>query len=223
MNQICDNEKCWLNQQFMEHNITPELQNYTFAPKMPTVWKKNPNEWLNSNDINVVMKQLEHTYPFFQFIGPSPIDFDKKKMFGQCVWNDLCNLNIVNLIKRGKNKIGIILNLDPHYLEGSHWICIFIDLKKNYIYYFDSNADKTPKEVTELVNRIQKQGEAIGKDLKYYENTTEHQKTNTECGMYTLYTISQLLTNKKTHEDFKKRVPDKEMEKYRKIFFNEDH
>ena len=33
------------------------------------------------------MKQYESKFKYFKFIGPSPIDFDKKKHFGNCVWN----------------------------------------------------------------------------------------------------------------------------------------
>ena len=42
---------------------------------------------------------------------------NKKKLFGQCVWNDLCNFNLETYIKKGKNKIGIIFNTDPHHLR----------------------------------------------------------------------------------------------------------
>ena len=217
---VCNTEKCWLNQSFMQNNLDPELKNYTFAPIAPKIWKKNPNEWLNSMDINNVMKQYEHEYPSFTFIGPSPIDFDKKKLFGQCVWNELCNFDLKKLIKNGKNKIGIVFNTDPHYLEGSHWICMFIDVKKNYIFYFDSNADKTPDEILEFVDKVKKQADELGIKLKYYENKIEHQKTDTECGMYVLFVITQLLQNKMSPEMFKKRISDKDMEDLRKVFFN---
>ena len=166
------------------------------------------------------MKQYEHAYPSFTFIGPSPIDFNKKKLFGQCVWNDLCNFELETYIKRGKNKIGIIFNTDPHYLDGSHWICLFINLEQNYIYYFDSQADATPKEITKFIKKIKSQANKLDINLKKYKNKTDHQKTDTECGMYVLYVIIELLKNNKTPQNFDKRVPDKDMEYLRKVFFN---
>ena len=48
MSGICNKESCWLNQQFMRNNLDKELLNYTFAPKSPASWKKDPNTWLNS-------------------------------------------------------------------------------------------------------------------------------------------------------------------------------
>jgi len=220
LSNTCDTEKCWLNQKFMENNLNSELKNFTFAPSAPKTWKKNPNEWLNSVDINKVMKQYEHVHPSFVFIGPSPIDFNKKKLFGQCVWNELCNFNLKSYIDRGKDKIGIIFNTDPHYLGGSHWICMFIDINKKYIFYFDSNADSVPKQITKFRKEVQKQAKKLNINLKYYKNTTEHQKTNTECGIYVLFVISKLLENKMTPEMFKARVPDKDMEHLRTVFFN---
>ena len=220
LSNVCDTEKCWLNQSFMNNKLDSKLTNYTFAPSAPKTWNKNPNEWLNSLDINNVMRQYEHTYPSFTFIGPSPIDFNKKKMFGQCVWNELCNFDLESLIKKGKTKIGIIFNTDPHYLEGSHWICMFIDIKKKYIYYFDSNADETPKEILQLIYKIKNQADKLGIKIKYHRNNIDHQKSDSECGMYVLYVITQLLQNKMTPEMFKKRIPDSDMERLRKVFFN---
>ena len=33
-------------------------------------------------------------------------------------------------MKRGKTKIGIIFNTDPHDKPGQHWISMFINIKK---------------------------------------------------------------------------------------------
>ena len=220
MNDICSNEKCWLNQEFMKNYSNKTLKKYTFAPEAPNSWKKNPNTWLTSIDIDQVMQQYEHKFPNFVFLGPSPIDFDKRKLFGQCVWNELNNFDLKNYKKNKKNKIGIVFNTDPHYLAGSHWICMFIDIKNKFIYYFDSNADKIPKEVNKFAKRVIKQGNTLGINFKFIKNKIEHQKTNTECGIFVLYVILQLLQEKMTPESFNTRISDKNMELLRKIYFN---
>jgi len=216
----CSTERCWLEQNFMLNKTDSRFNQHTFAPNAPSTWKKNPNEWLSSTDINKVMKQYEKAYPKFRFIGPSPIDFNKKKLFGQCVWNDLCNFNLTSYIKDGISKIGIIFNTDPHYLSGSHWICLFINLDKKFIYYFDSNADNTPKEIRKFINTVKSQSKVHGITLKEYTNTTEHQFSDTECGMYVLYIISTLIKTNTLPTIFKKRIPDSEMTELRKVFFN---
>ena len=222
MGSVCKRESCWLRQKFITSHLDNELLNYTFAPKAPVTWKKNPNEWLTSVDIEKVMKQYEKAYKCFEFMGPSPIDYDKKKMYGECVWEELCHFNLKELVKKGKKKIGIIFNTDPHYLEGSHWISLFINLKKKYIFFFDSNGDPTPKQITKLMKNIVKQAKALGITLKVIENKKEHQQTDSECGMYSLYFIIQQLKDCHPTDYFLTHtITDKEMEHLRKIYFNE--
>ena len=126
-------------------------------------------------------------------------------MFGQCVWNDLCNFSVKNYLNKGITKIGIILNTDPHYLGGSHWICLFINLDKKFIYYFDSNADKTPQQVRVFIDKVKKQANKVDIKLEEFINQTEHQKSDTECGMYVLYIITELLKNN-NYPNFKERI-----------------
>ena len=223
MNNSCNNEKCWLNQEFMKNNINNELTNDTFAPSSPSSWKMNPNEWLSNFDISKVMKQYEKFYNNFVFIGPSPIDFNKRIYQDKCVWNDLCNFNLKDYINNGKKYIGIIFNTDPHNKSGSHWISLYINLEKKYIFFFDSNGDNVPKEIVELINRIKTQGKEINIELEYDNNEgIEHQLKNTECGIYSIYFITSLLTGIRSPLYFKKNIiRDPVMEKYRKIFFND--
>jgi len=222
MSNICNVETCWLRQNFMKDESTKSLMAYTFAPQAPKTWKKDPYEWLTSLDIERVMKQYEKKYKCFEFMGPSPIDFDKHLLYNECVWEELCKFSLSKLIKKGKNKIGIIFNLDPHYENGSHWVSIFVNVRAGYIFYFDSNGDAIPDEIMELVNRITTQADALGISMKFYENHPfEHQKSNTECGMYSLYLIINLLKDCKSYKAFMtKRVPDAEMKKLRNKYFN---
>ena len=221
MADVCKNEKCWLKQNFAKNKLTEELKNYTFLPETPNKWKKNKNEWLNSLDIEKVMSQYERKYKNFEFLGPSPIDFDKKKFNNNCVWNDLCNFDLNEKIIKNKTKIGLIFNTDPHYMGGSHWISMFIDINKKFILFFDSTGDDMPNEIKKLINKIRKQGNAIGIKFKIYINKKEHQKKNTECGMYSLHTIIALLDGHHNVEFFlNTSIPDNNMEKLRKIYFN---
>ena len=49
-----------------------------------------------------------------------------------------CKFDLKDYLKEGKNKIGIVFNMDPHYKSGSHWISLFINVKKKVIFFFDS-------------------------------------------------------------------------------------
>lgn len=233
----CNKEDCWL-EQIKDVNLKNNIDKYIFAPDYPKEWDKNPNEWLSNFDILNVLKQYEKKYENFEFIGPSAIDFDKKvKEYNcNCVENKLCHFSLKNNIVKKKNKIGIIFNTDNHDQSGSHWVSLFIDIKNKFIFYFDSNGEPIPKEIDILKDRIIIQGKELYKPIhfKYIDNhKTEHQMGNTECGMYSLFFIITMLTNKTelnknknmTFKDkiklFKKtRIPDKYVEKYRKKYFN---
>jgi len=215
----CSNELCWYK--MLRKTIS---LNKKYRPFSPKIWIKKPYKWLSSTDIINVIKQYEEKFKFFKFIGPSPIDFDDTKYFSQCVSEELCKLNIIKLYKNKnkKTKIGIIFNTDPHYKSGKHWICLFIDLDLNYIFYFDSNGDPIPKRIKILKDRIMLQALKLNKELKYYSNCKmEHQKKDGQCGMYVLYVLIQLLRENKTPQYFKKfRVSDDLMKDYRKIYYN---
>lgn len=218
--KVCNNEKCWLRQKFIENN-NKELLKY-FSPKAPSSWKKKPYKWLNSRDIENVMTQYEEAYTNFEFIGPSPIDFDKILMNNKCVWNELCNFSLISKIKKNINKIGIIFNTDPHDKEGQHWIALFIDIKNNFIMYFDSNGKKPSPEIKIFIEKVKKQGNDINLDLKYYDNhNIIHQNKDGQCGMYTLYFIIELLLENKSPEYFKTTtIKDESMKDYRSIYYN---
>jgi hypothetical protein len=221
MRDVCNQESCWLKQSFADESKNELKQ--SFAPESPAEWTTKPNMWLTSTDINKVMKQYEKAYKCFDFIGPSPIDFDKRRAHGVCVWDELCNFSLDQQIKRGKTKIGIILNTDPHDQPGEHWISMFINIKTRRIFFFDSAGDTAPDEVKVFVKRVQEQGTLLNMEMEYDENhPTEHQYGDTECGIYSLFFIVYMLRDKLTSKYLKTHVlKDKYMEQFRKVFFNE--
>ena len=222
--KACNKESCWLKQKSDFGNVKNELED-SFAPVSPPEWKKNPHEWLSSIDINDVMKQYEKAYKCFDFIGPSPIDFDTRKMYGECVWDELCNFSLKEQIKNGKTKIGIIFNTDPHNKSGQHWISMFINIKKKKIFFFDSTGDKHPREIKKLVDRIIKQGLNMQPKINFKFDSNEgveHQYGNTECGIYSLYFIVHMLEDKTTEHYLKTHIlKDEYMNKFRHVYFNE--
>lgn len=222
LQSVCNTEACWLRQRFIDSKTAKELMRNAFAPEAPASWLKNPNEWLSSTDIEQVMQQFETAYPCFEFIGPSPIDYDKHIEYGECVWEELCKFDLDSFVKRGKFKIGIIFNLDPHYKPGSHWVSLFVNLKKGYVFYFDSAGSKPPKEVKRLVKKIIEQASKLDISLEYIENDRDHQKGDNECGMYSLYAIAAQLRDSKLPSAFLTggEITDKSMNEMRRKFFN---
>ena len=252
----CSKEDCWLNQ-IKDTTLRKKIDRYIFAPDHPYEWKQNPNQWLSNYDILNVLEQYEIRYPAFEFIGPTPIDFDARlgnntsnqyEMTGsatvmpaksnagyrKCVWNELCHFSLKTLLARGKRKIGIVFNLDKHNQSGSHWVSLFVDVPKRFMFYFDSAGGEMPPEIRVLMDRINGQAKELYRSgfREYANGKHVHQRGNTECGMYSLYFIITMLTGRPSqhgrrmsHERILKlflteRVPDKTMMEYRTEYFN---
>jgi Ulp1 protease family, C-terminal catalytic domain len=230
----CKREDCWLKE-IDNIELRENLEKFLFAPPQPAEWKKKPNEWLSNFDIFEVLHQYELTYPNFKVFGPTPLDFDSrpKEDTGKCVWEELCKFQLNKYLERGITKLGVVFNLDKHDQGGSHWVSLFVDLDEQFLFYLDSAGNQIPKEIRNLVKRIQSQGLSLSTPLKlkFYENyPLEHQLGNTECGMYSLYFIITMLTGetedkvlrsaKDKIQFFKRtRIPDKYVSKYRRIYF----
>ena len=221
LKSVCSNEKCWFRKEFSNDPHLKKVIPYTFLPDAPKSWKKNPKQWLTSTNIADVMKQYEQKYDNFRFIGPSPIDFDDiDEVDGICVYPDLCNYKVTQHIQDGTEKVGVVFNLDPHYKTGSHWVSLYIDYGRKFIFFFDSAGDKMPKRVRTLVDSILSQSNALDMPLTEYENTVSHQWGKSECGVYCLYMIISMLEKSKTPKMFMdKRIGDSFITKQRKNFF----
>lgn len=237
----CDKEECWLNE-IKDPLVRKRIDKQIFAPHQPKEWKKNKSAWLSNFDILDVLKQYEESHKHFKIVGPTPIDFDSRPtdFGGKCVWDDLCKFSLKRFIDERITKIGIVFNLDKHNQGGSHWVSMFIDLEDNFVFYLDSAGEKIKPEIKVLADRIIKQASELPnkKHLLFYENyPIEHQMGENECGMYSLFFIITMLTgetgalfnnNKRFSNSMQKirffkerRIPDKYMNKYRKIYFNE--
>jgi hypothetical protein len=196
-------------------------------PQRPEEWKKDPNTWLSTDDILKVLHQYDETYPAFHFFEPTPIDFDARLNNNSCVRNDLCRLSIINQMRKGITDIGIVFNLDKHDQSGSHWTSMFIDITRRDIYYFDSASNKLPEQVDAFVKRITEETPPPRFSL-YMNDEAIHQKSDTECGMYSLFFIISMLLHrgggrraffKNRFNNPKRIIKDKDVERYRKFLF----
>jgi hypothetical protein len=217
----CKSDWCWIQQEFVKR-LKSDGINDSYRPTTPKTWKNNKYEWLKTDDIENVMNQYEVAYPDFSFIGPVPIDFDKSYGIGHCVVDELCKIDLHKAHDKGFNKFGVIFNLDPHNKPGSHWVSMFCDLKAKGIYYFDSYGMVPPREVDILMRRMQTQAQDMKIKLKIKVNGIRHQYKNSECGVYCLFFISELLRGQKYNKLIKSPILDEAMNKKRQYFFIEN-
>lgn len=218
----CNDESCWLNE--IDGPERKIIQDKSFTPNKPREWVNNPVEWLSNFDILNVLKQYEEKYNDFKFIGPTPIDFNATPNGGnKCVWQELCTFNLQSYKKSGYNDIGVIFNLDKHNEGGSHWVSLFISIKHNFIYYFDSAANDVPAEIKEFIELVLLQSNT---KMKYFTNVPhQHQYGDTECGMYSLYFMIKMLDESESMKSkielfSKRKLNDKFIQSHRDKYFN---
>jgi hypothetical protein len=142
----CNDQVCWLRLDIIKEIDNEDILNNTFRPHGPT--KKY--DWLSTSHINNVVEQYQHVYKDFLFLGAVPHDFEDLEVLG------LSNLNFNEIEKDGKTKIGMVINLDNHDQNGSHWVALFTDLAKNQIYFFDSVGKKPSRKIRCFINKITK-------------------------------------------------------------------
>jgi hypothetical protein len=221
----CNSEYCWLTiDEIVKKLNKGEINefNKSFRPKLPSHWKGNneKDNWLDTDNINNVMVQYEDAFKDFKYLGAHPIDAQKCS-----ISKEICNINIETLLKNGKNKVGIVFNTDISSGEGEHWVSFYIDLLggnhdgRPGIYFFDSTGDEPQEEINKLVDKLKKQG--LKKNIKFdfLYNDYSHQKKDSECGIYCLYFLSNMISGVNFDFFIKDIKNDKYMNKYRKIFY----
>jgi hypothetical protein len=212
----CNSQICWTQQDFikkMNEEMRIQLEKFTLRPEGPN----GRFEWLNTININEVMDQHEIVHKDFLFLGAVPMDFHEIKQEG------VYDLNFNKTKQDGITKFGIVFNLDNHNQSGSHWVAAYADMENGQVYYFDSYGTRPEKRVTDFMSKLSKHYEASypGKKCDVRHTKTRHQRENSECGVYSINFILELLGGKTIDEIENNVIPDKEVNKLRtKIFRN---
>lgn len=201
----CNDDQCLAERLGLDH---------VFRPRMPHTWQKSgaSRTWLSTQDINSVMQQYTYTYPF-TFLGVHPIDFfDTFPDVQNCISPDVCAfIQAMKNCKRkdSKRAFGLVLNLDKHYQRGSHWVCVYMDLRpKSRKYgacYYDSSGSDPPEQVNRFLRVVKGM---CNENFNLYHNTIQHQHQNTECGMFCMaFLISCLLHQDEPYATTLARIP----------------
>lgn len=210
---VCDGQICWMQQDFikqMNEFMRQELEKYTLRPLGPD----GRFEWLNTININEVMGQYEKIYKDFKFLGAVPIDFQEINLEG------VADLNLDDYYNRGITKFGIVFNLDASWQTGSHWVAVYGDTKNGYIYFYDSYGTRPVENIANFMKKFDDfYINKFNKKIEMDHNNTRHQYENSECGVYSINFILQLLNGKQISYIKDVKVKDKVINKLRKKIF----
>ena len=168
------------------------IEKQDLRPSQPTEWVDNPVEWLSNYDIDKVMKQYEGLDKYkYKFLGVFSIDFGKKEN-DKCLYSQHCHINLKEILQSGNIKyFGFVTNLSKSTEPGTHWTSSFFVLDPNIKsfggYYYDSTANEIPTDLKTVFDDIKKQAEDIfKKPFNIYVNTIRHQRSYTECGVFSI-------------------------------------
>lgn len=209
------NQTDWIKSAFakkLSKEDKAQLEHNTFRPKGP----QGQYDWLSTLDINYTMQQYENKYNDFKFLGAVPIDFNDLDYY------PFKNMNFDDFINKNKHRIGVVFNLDRHDQGGSHWVSLYSDLKEGKIYFSDSVGKPPKKPIKDFMDRIKNHIETKNKYAKVdmRHNETEHQKGNSECGVYSINWILRLLKGKSFDHLTRKRLSDDQVNQCRVVYFN---
>lgn len=213
-NRFEGDQKDWINSKYLElmsEEHKDHLENKVFRPNGP----QGRFDWLSTIDINQVLYQYEEKYPDFKFLGAVPRDFMELDYL------PFQKLDLRDLESEGIKRIGVIFNTDKSTGKGKHWISLFADLDKAQIYFSDSMGIRQPSEVNEFMKIIEKylieKKKILEPDIRY--NKTQHQRGNSECGVYSINFILRLLKGKTFDHLTRKRLSDTQVNKCRVKYF----
>ena len=234
----CSDQICWTRLDIVKQvDKDGEIRNNTFLPKGPS----DKYEWLSTNHIDEVIKQAQKVHKDFIFLGAVPYDFED--LSGLKVYK----INFAEWQKKGYNRFGMVINLDTHNKAGSHWVSLYFDLNKNQVYFFDSVGKRPGSRIRSFINKIVKymyfklyneqfeindivkaRDSGNLKDFEQFKklekidvrfNQNQHQFKDSECGVYSIYFILELLNGRSFKDLSTDIVKDEEMNSFRAKYF----
>ena len=202
--------------------------------------------WLSNIDIAAVMRPMEHYYadigvgPRLKWFGPYTRDFAELKC-------DIADTSIEQLVADKYTHIATIVNYDSSRTSGSHWVAIVVVIPRNFIlsgnkdtaakiYFWDSTGYELPPDPSEYEKGVKKgdnpilryllktakELKSLGLDVATFGNKMQHQRKNTECGVYCILFVNAMLKGM-DFEDFVARgdLGDDEVQRLRSVLFRE--
>jgi hypothetical protein len=224
---VTSESQIWENRIFRKYigeNICREVLENKYKPQGPA----NSTALLDNNNIDKTLEQWSNNSEKmfgkkFYHIPYQMIDFME-------VQSELSCLDLNDLISKGYDCFGVILNTDISSGGGKHWFCLYGDFSGKgtrsdpYILeYFNSSGNAPMDQVTIWME------EACHKLLKYHKKYCETvrsasrqlQNSQTECGMWSLLYIRSRLENHPYNWFYIVEANDVDMIECRKSLFRE--
>lgn len=172
---------------------------------------------LNNTEIDSVLDQWKNLNGDYVNLHVNMIDFEKYGGTMSIPLRDIIDHRVrtgsspfesgeINLLSKNKSTpkcIACVVNSDTHGGGGKHWVCVFVDLREDpwTLEFFNSSGNPPYDEIRlwwakneiDLKKYVREKGLNVDVE-RVRASDIVHQKSNTECGPYTLYYIYSRLT-----------------------------
>lgn len=147
---------------------------------------------LNNFNIDNTLSQWQNQYRDFFAYNFNMRDFEQKG-------DTLATINLAELYKKGYRTAACVINSDYYKGSGKHWMALFADMRnpgKFSVEFFNSSGNPPYAEFAAWLQKSKEQLNDVYSELGTSGDVEiilccdlPHQKTKTECGLYSLYYI----------------------------------
>lgn len=204
----CTNDGCVLDKMGVKGD---DIKQEVLKPSGPA----NTMDLISNFNISDIFKQFESKFPEFHGYPFQYHDFINH--------SDSEPIQDPPSPDKPKKVYGMVVNTDVTGGPGIHWFALMVDMRKRpwTVEYFNSSGNKPQapisKWMAEIKDKLCSSGEC---EMVLTNDRFQHQKGNTECGLYSMYYIWSRLNNV-PYANFGngERIPDAKMTEFRKQLF----
>lgn len=216
----CESESCvyttYLVKKKLGTHLADQVLKTRFKPKGPY----NSDNWLDNFNIDDVLRQNMKKYKKFYAIPYQMIDFAEKK-------TELATINISDQLNH-YDTMAVVVNTDVSSGKGKHWFAIFMDFRQSpyQLEFFNSSGNLPPYQIQTWLNKTKRDLERLGKKVDIIiVSPDEIQKSDTECGVFSLWFILSRLQNISVSKfrNINMGSSDEKMIEFRKGLFRHSH
>jgi hypothetical protein len=136
---------------------------------------------------------------------------------------ELGNIDMAkDVMSAGHKTFGVVMNTDVRTGGGIHWFSLFCDFRTNpcTVEYFNSSGNKPVKQIQDWLIKTEENLKSAGHNAKVVIlSGNSMQKSETECGLYSLYYIWNRINEVPAQNFQVAKVPDSMMYAFRKQCF----
>ena len=228
----CENERCVLGK--LERELEKELGSGSVRREISRCLKipgPTDNRLLTNVDIDMTMQQWaahnDKFYPYnFHMLNYASYSYRNGRVYNTP--DTLVTIPFDALYQgklgRAYTCAGCIINSDTYQGDGVHWMALFVDSRTNpaTAEFFNSSGNAPAPEWVNWMEKTKNIMMALGLNATIVRaSTLRHQKSKTECGLYSLFYVWARMHGVPVRYFATNRIPDQLMFEFRQHLFDD--